>query len=178
MTRKPVVSLGLALAAIGCATAPATPPSETNRVVVTTENQIIRGSEDAAMSVMVKAPPAKVFTALTLVYGDLGIDVKLSDPTNGQVGNRNFVKTHRLAGEPISSYVDCGMMVTGLVADSYRVTMSLVSQVTPRDGGSNVETWLTAAARDIATSTGDISCVSKGVLETKVNQLVLQHMGG
>jgi hypothetical protein len=127
---------------------------------------------------MVPAPPAKVFTALNSVYGDLGIDVKLSDPTSGQIGNRNFVKTHRLAGEPISSYVDCGLTVTGLAADNYRVTMSLVSQVTARDGGSNVETWLTAGARDLATSTGDISCVSKGTLETKVNQLVLQRMGG
>jgi hypothetical protein len=178
MTRKPAISVGLVLAVVGCATAPAIPPTQTDRVVVTTETQILRGSEGAVMSVVVKAPPAKVFTALTSIYGDLGIDVKLSDPTNGQVGNRNFVKMHRLAGEPISSYVDCGMMVTGLVADSYRVTMSLVSQVTPRDGGSNVETWLTAAARDLGTSTGDISCVSKGALETKVNQLVLQQMGG
>jgi hypothetical protein len=163
------------LAVTACATAPASPPSQTDRIIVTTEYRIIK-TEGTSTSVLVKASPAKVLAALTSVYSDLGIEVKLYDPGSGQVGNRNFSRTHRLAGEPISKFLGCGMMVFGEAADTYRVTMSVVSQVTPRDGGSNLETWLTAAARDLGTSTGDVSCVSRGTLETRVNQLVLQRI--
>lgn len=178
MTRKPAVYLGLVAAVIGCATAPAAPPSQTDRLVVTTEYQMIRGSEGTVLKVMVKAPPARVFDALASIYSDLGIEVKLSDPTTGQIGNRNFAKTHRFAGEPLSNFMDCGIMVLGMTADNDRVTMSLVSQVTLRDGGSNVETWLTGSARDLGTGTADVSCVSKGTLETRINQMVLQRLGG
>jgi hypothetical protein len=179
MTRTPVISVALMLAVAACATAPAPPPSQTDRIVVTTETRILKASEGTtSSSVLVKASQAKVLAALTSVYSDLGIEVKLYDPSSGQVGNRNFSRTYRLAGELISKFLGCGMMILGEAADNYRVTMSVVSQVTPRDGGSNLETWLTAAARDLGTSSGSVSCVSRGTLETKVNPLVLQRIAG
>jgi hypothetical protein len=178
MNRKPAISVGLVLAVIGCATAPAIPPTQTDRVVVTTETQILRGSEGAVMSVVVKAPPAKVLVALLSAYADLGIEVRLYDPSAGQVGNRDFSSVHRFAGERISKYLSCGQILMGLAADSYRITMSLVSQVTPHGSDTNLGTWLTASARDLATSSSSSSCVSTGALETKLNELVLQHIAG
>jgi hypothetical protein len=119
-----------------------------------------------------------VFAALASAYSDLGIEVKLSDPTNGQIGNRNFSKIHSLAGEPISKFLDCGMILMGQAADNYRITMSVVSQVTARGAETNLETWLTASARDLGTSTASVSCSSTGALETRINQLVLQRISG
>lgn len=179
MTDTPVISLVLTLAVIACATAPAPPPSQTDRIVVTTETRVIKASEGTtSRSILVNATQAKVLAALRSAYSELGIEVKLYDPNTGQIGNRNFSKTNRLAGQLISTFLGCGLMVSGETADNYRVTMSVVSQVTRRDGGSGLETWLTAAARDIGTSTGSVSCASKGTLETKINGLVLLHIAG
>ena len=126
MTRETAISLGLILAAVGCATAPAPPPSQTDRTIVTTLDRVIKDQS--------------------------GI------PSNN-------------------------------VLDNYRVTISAISQVTPgdtliitetasrlADGGSNIETWLTASARDLGTSSDNVSCASKGTLESKINQLVQERI--
>lgn len=165
------------LAVTACATAPAPPPSQTDRIVVTTETRVIKASEGTTSSYLfVKASQANVLAALRAAYSDLGIEVKLYDPGSGQIGNRNFSKTNRLAGQLLSTFVGCGLMISGETADNYRITMSVVSQATPRDGGMNLETWLTAAARDLGTSSAAVSCASKGTLETKINQLVLERI--
>jgi hypothetical protein len=117
-----------------------------------------------------------MLAALNAAYADLGIEVKLWDPPNGQVGNRNFTKMYRLAGAALSTYVGCGLTTNGEAADSYRVTLSIVSQVTPGAGGSTVLTSLTAFAEDLASSKGAISCETRGILEQKVLQTAMTHL--
>ena len=161
---------------VACATAPAPPPEKTDRIVVTTETRVLKASEGTpSKRVSVEASRDEVLEALRDVYSDLGIEVKLYDPGVGQIGNRNFSRTGRLAGEPISKFLGCGMMVSGEAADNYRVTMSVVSQVTPSGEGVNLETWLTAAARDLGTSSANVSCASKGTLETRINELARER---
>jgi hypothetical protein len=162
----------------GCAGSPGLTPEHTGRVVATTDTQVMR-SYDAAVSssVAVNAPPDKVLAALKSAYSDLGIEVKLLDPPHGQIGNRNFSRTRRLAGEPLSTYVGCGSTLTGEAADTYRVTMELISQVTPESAGSRLQTWLTAAAQDLAATGDKVSCLSRGTLEAKVNALAMQRLG-
>jgi hypothetical protein len=177
MTRETTISIGLMLAAVACATAPAPPPSATDRTVVTTLDRVIKDQSGIpSNNVLVKAAKAEVMAALKSVYSDLGIEVKHFDPISGQVGNRNFSKTGSLAGERISNFLSCGMMILGEAADNYRVTISAISQVTAGDGGSNVETWLTASARDLGTSSDNVSCATKGTLENKINQLVQERI--
>ena len=177
MTRGTAISLGLLLTAVACATAPAPPPSQTDRTVVTTLDRVIKDQSGIpSNSVLVRAPKAEVMAALKSVYSDLGIEVKHFDPTSGQVGNRNFSKTGSLAGERISSFLSCGLMILGEAADNYRVTISAISQVTPGNGGSNIETWVTASARDLGTSSDNVSCATKGTLESKINQLVQERI--
>jgi hypothetical protein len=162
----------------GCAGSAGLTPEHTGRVVAATDTQVMR-SYDAAVSrsVAVKASPDKVLAALKAAYADLGIEVKLYDPPHGQIGNRNFTRTRRLAGEPLSNYVGCGATLTGEAADSYRVTMELISQVTPENEGSRLQTWLTAAGQDLAASGDKVSCLSKGTLEAKVNAFAMQRIG-
>ena len=177
MTRETAISLGLILAAVACATAPAPSPSQTDRTIVTTLDRVIKDQGGIpSNTILVKASPAEVMAALKSVYSDLGIEVKHYDPTSGQVGNRNFSKNGSLAGERISNFLNCGMMILGEAADNYRVTISAISQVTPRDGGSNIETWLTASARDLGTSSDHVSCATKGTFESKINQLVQERI--
>jgi hypothetical protein len=116
--------------------------------------------------------------ALSLAYGDLGIEVKLWNPQTAEVGNKNFSKMYRLAGKPLSEYAGCGTITTGQAADSYRVTMSVVSHVTPNGSGSRVETQLTAYAEDIGSSKGRLSCLTWGTLEQRIHELAIGHAGG
>jgi hypothetical protein len=178
MTFVPAISLALASAVIACSPSPVLTPSQTDRVIVTTESGVLRSRDVTATSIVVKAPSEKVLVALVSAYADLGIEVKVYDPGAGQVGNRNFSSVHRFAGEAISKFVGCGQMLMGQAADNYRVTMALISQVTPHGAETNLETWLTATARDLGTSSTSASCVSTGRLETRLNDLVLQHVGG
>ena len=62
--------------------------------------------------------------------------------------------------------------MTGAAADSYRVQMSLISYVTPKAPGSSVQTTLSARAEDPGSSKGWISCLSTGVLETRINKML------
>jgi hypothetical protein len=116
--------------------------------------------------------------ALNLAYGDLGIEIKLWNPQTGEVGNKNFSKMYRLAGKPLSEYVGCGTITTGQAADSYRVTMSVVSHVTPNGSGSRVETQLTAYAEDIGSGKGTLACLTLGTLEERIHQFAAKHAGG
>jgi hypothetical protein len=127
---------------------------------------------------IIEAPPAAVLAALDSAYADLGIEVKLWNPQTGEVGNKNFKKMYRLGGKPLSDYLGCGTITTGQVADNYRVTMSLVSHVTPAGTVSRVETQLTAYAEDIGSSKGTLSCLTLGTLEARLHDLAVRRLGG
>lgn len=174
----PAIYLGFASALVACTPGPARPPVEAERVLLTGRAGSFRTHDVAAVSVLVKAPSDKVLVALLSAYSDLGIEVELYNRTTGEVGNRNFSSVHRFAGEPISKFLSCGQTLMGETANKYQVTMSLVSQVTVRGGDTNLDTWLTATARDVGSSSNSASCISTGTLENKLNELVLKHIAG
>jgi hypothetical protein len=162
----------------GCASANQA-PRRADRVVATSSSGAIRTYEGSTSGqTIIEAPPAAALAALNSAYADLGIEVKLWNPQTGEVGNKNFTKMYRLAGKPLSDYVGCGTITTGQAADSYRVTMSLVSRVTPAAGLSRVETELTAYAEDIGSSKGTLACLTLGSLEARLHDLALRHLSG
>lgn len=162
-----------------CSSAPIQDPSQRNRILATTDAGVLRSSDAPAIGVItLNAPPDDVLGALSDAYSDLGIEVRLWNPQTRQVGNKNFSKMYRLGGAPLSTYVGCGLTTTGAAADSYRVTMSLISQVTPNGSGSRVQTELTAYAEDIGSSKGTLACLTLGTLEERIHQLAIKHVGG
>jgi hypothetical protein len=172
--------LGAAAAAsvCACSSAPTRDPSHGNRVLATTDAGVVRSYDGPTFgAITVKAPPDTLLAALYAAYTDLGIEVRLWNPQTRQVGNKNFSKMYRLGGAPLSTYVGCGLTTTGPAADSYRVTMSLVSHVTPNGSGSRVETQLTAYAQDIGSSKGSLSCLTRGTLEERIHELAIKHVG-
>lgn len=160
-----------------CSSATTQNASQTDRAIATGggDRQMDKSPTSDATTVN-NVLPAAMLSALSTAYGDLGIEVKLWNPQTGEVGNRNFAKMYRMAGSPLSDYVGCGLTTTGQAADNYRVTMSLVSVVTPNGSGSTVETRLTAYAEDISSSKGTLSCLTRGTLEQKLLQLALKHV--
>jgi hypothetical protein len=175
-----VVAAAAAISLGACSSATTQGSAHTARVIATsnTERQTDNGATSSSATT-VSTPPAAMLAALSAAYRDLGIEVKLWNPPAGEVGNRNFAKMYRMAGAPLSAYVGCGVTTTGAAADNYRVSMSLVSHVTPNGtGGSTVETRLTAYAEDISSSKGTLACMTLGTLEARVQELALKHVGG
>jgi hypothetical protein len=172
------VAVIAAVSLAGCATANQT-PAHGDRVVASSPGGIIRTYDGPTSGeAMMNAPPQATLAALNSAYADLGIEVKLWNPQTGEVGNKNFTKMYRLAGKPLSDYVGCGTITTGQAADSYRVTMSLVSHVTSTASGSKVDTQLTAYAEDIGSSKGTLACLTLGTLEGRLHDLAIKHLGG
>jgi hypothetical protein len=176
---SPIIIAAIAAASLGGCASANQAPARADRVVATSSSGTIRTYEGPTSGqTMIEAPPAAALAALNSAYADLGIEVKLWNPETGEVGNRNFTKMYRLAGKPLSDYVGCGTTTTGQAADSYRVTMSLVSRVTPAAGGSRVETQLTAYAEDIGSSKGTLACLTLGTLEGRLHDLAIRHLTG
>jgi hypothetical protein len=171
-----IVAALAAASLVGCASANQA-PARGDRVVATSTGGAIRTYDGPTSGqTIIEAPPPATLAALSSAYSDLGIEVKLWNLQTGEVGNKNFTKMYRLAGKPLSDYVGCGTITTGQAADSYRVTMSLVSRVTPAAGGSRVETQLTAYAEDIGSSKGTLACLTLGTLEGRLHDLAVRHL--
>jgi hypothetical protein len=168
-----------AVASLGaCSSVTTQNPAQSNRAIVTGGGVRQTDNTQASDVTPVNTTPAAMMSGLSAAYADLGIEVKLWNPQTGEVGNRNFTKMYRLAGRPVSDYLGCGTTTTGQAADNYRITMSLVSRVTPNGSGSKVETTLTAYAEDISSSKGTLSCLTLGTLEQRLQKLALSHVGG
>ena len=161
-----------------CASTSTQTPPTNERVLTTTDVGTVRSHDANAADSTIEATPDVVFSALAAAYQDLGIEVKFVNSATRQIGNKRFSKMYDLAGVHLSKYVGCGSTETGPAADNYRVTMSIVSQVTPSGTGSRVSTQLTAHAQDLGSSKGTLSCLTLGALEQRINQLTLKHIGG
>ena len=108
---------------------------QANGVIATTDAGVIQTYRNTLETTHLKSAPAVTLDALRTAYTELGVDVGLYDPSTGQVGNKNFVKMHKLAGVPLSQYFGCGDTMTGPAADDYSVTMSLISRGITRGNG-------------------------------------------
>jgi hypothetical protein len=79
----------------------------------------------------------------------------------------------RLGKASLSQFVDCGGNAGGAAnADSYAVTMTVLSRVTPASGGTGsvVTTQLLASARPVTVAGNTVQCASTGRLEQAINQ--------
>lgn len=174
---QPVAALVIA----ACASQTASRPARTERDVAVTEEGVLRSYDIGGVQISIpNAPRDTVLSVLQAIYTNLGIDVTLLSPVTGEVGNIKFARVGRLGDMPLSRLVNCGMTATGVAADTYRVTMSLVSRVNANasTGGSTVSTQLAAYAQDVGTGTGRVSCSTTGVLESHVNQMLVNRFGG
>jgi hypothetical protein len=124
-------------------------------------------------SATVAAPPAAVWTAVKQAYASLEIPVGIENQAAHTIGNQNFYKSRTLGGQPMTTFVDCGQGMTGAKAASYRIYMSLITNVSSdAKGGTLVEVTFSALGQDVTEgSTDRIPCGTTGRLE----QLVLDR---
>ncbi|HEY4216615.1 MAG TPA: hypothetical protein VGM67_05725 [Gemmatimonadaceae bacterium] len=136
---------------------------------------------DAAISVGndIAAPPATVWLAVKKAYLDLEIPVTLEDPAHHLIGNKNFYKSRKLAGQAMTQFVDCGNDMTGPKASTYRIYISSVTTVAANTkGGSNVQTLFVASGQNMAGESSDrIACGGTGRFEALFLKKIADEIG-
>lgn len=132
------------------------------------------GDKPRASLMTLAAAPAAVWTVAKQVYASIEVPVAIENPAAHQLGNSNFYKARTMAGQPMTQFVDCGSGMTGPKAASYRIYMSLITQISgDGKGGTIVQTTFVPMGQDVSEgSTDRIPCGSTGRLE----QLVLDRI--
>ncbi len=119
----------------------------------------------------------EVFAHVRAAFDSLGIEQQVHDSATGVVGNLELRLTRRMAGKPMSHWVDCGVGHTGPTANLYRVHMALLVTVSAASGGgSSMRTAVAAGAQAFGGPLADpIACQSTGALEDVVSNVVRAH---
>jgi len=120
---------------------------------------------------------AEAWEALPDVY--MGLEIPLTQRTPGDLtlGNPGF-ETRSIAGESMSHYVDCGTSLSGVIANRYDVTLSLLTRVQAGpEGGARITTVLEAWAEPRVTRGDPVHCRSKGTLEEEIGLLLARELG-
>ena len=154
----------------------ARPTVNTGRVVTTTGNTVQMNTMNIDMDVklFVTGSPDQAWAVLPGVYSELLIPVSMNDPKTKSIGNTGW-KTRRSIGRvPAQRYLDCGSSGTLENAETYQLTLSIVTTVLPNSsGGSIISTAITGTGRNPVTSSqADVRCVSKGDLEIRIRDMV------
>lgn len=120
-----------------------------------------------ASTMNLAAPVTAVWAAAKQAYASVGIPVTYENQPGHQMGNQNFYQSRQMGGEPMTSFVDCGTGMTGAKAASYRIYMSLLTEITADDkGGTLVQMTFSALGQDMTGVSSDrIPCGSTGHLE-------------
>ena len=118
-------------------------------------------------------PADNIFRILPSVYDSLGIPVAMLTPTTRTIGNPSFKTRQRLGKVIMSRFLDCGNTQIGPNADSYDVVISITSHVeSTGPAESTVTTNFEAQARPATFNQAYNRCSSKGVLETRLTDII------
>lgn len=109
---------------------------------------------------------------LPAAFDSLGIPVTTVRTADRILGNEALRVRRRLAGAPLSTYLNCGSKVGMPNADSYDVHLSILTQLRPDElsGGTatSVATLVEATAREAGGSAASVRCGSTGRLEERL----------
>lgn len=118
---------------------------------------------------MIPAPPAQVWRKLLEVYRELELPLARVDSAGMTISNPTFEVRRQLAGRSLSTHLNCGINLTGEIANQRRIRMTLVSSVRAVADGSTVNTSLQAGAlADGGASADAVACSSRGALEETI----------
>ncbi len=160
----------LLLFAAACASSGTTSENTTPRqaaIFSSPETGTLLTERPRATMISIAAPLSNVWLAVKSVYAELEIPVVVDNPATHQLGNANFAKSRVLAGQSMTLFVDCGSGMTGPKSASYRIYISLLTQVTPNpDGTTAVQVTFVPMGQDVSAGSSDrIPCGTTGRFE-------------
>jgi len=162
----------LVLLACGCASSGNTAESVTQKPpTIYAGDQTtatIIGEKPRASMAPIAVAPAAVWMAAKQVYASIDVPLGIENAAAHVMGNQNFYKARQMAGQPMTQFVDCGSGMTGQKAASYRIYMSLMTDISADGkGGTLVQTTFTALGQDVTEGSSDrIPCGTTGRLES------------
>ena len=126
----------------------------------------------------VTASVTRSWNSLASVYEALGIPLEYADARTHRVGNTRFVANRNLAGQQMSRFLRCGMGITGPLANTHRIQMSISTELKPMGADSTaVFTQLSAKASPVdGTSSNPAVCVTTGMLELTIVTLLKKRV--
>lgn len=134
------------------------------------ENYVSRNS--------VNATPNEVLEVLPAVFASVGLPAPQIDPQQGLAVVQPFTVSRRLGGVRMSNMLDCGRGPAGQYADSYRIHLSVATQVTAEGAsGSTVLTQLEAIGQNTGGTSGNARCSSVGQLEQRIVEAIREATG-
>jgi hypothetical protein len=127
----------------------------------------------------ISAAPADVYQAVLKAYTALSIPPGKTSGEAGIIGSEKFERMHNLASAPMSMSFSCGESATGPSADSYRLTIAIVTWVKPaKDGKTTLAVASIASASSVeGARRTPRECSSTGRIETKIVDQVKKVLG-
>lgn len=125
-------------------------------------------------STTVHASPVAVWNALPAAYLALGIEPTVSDQASGTFGNQSFARTRKIGDKRVSAYFECGFSTTGMRADEWQLSASVVTRISAAPAGqTQLATSVSGAVHPKdGTSAQTVACESTGALENSIRTAV------
>lgn len=158
----------------GCASSPAV-VGDHDRIASSVEGfGVVEYFSDTKLAqTTIDATPQQAWSRLVPAYVSLGVPITTVDSAAHIAGALRAAVAHRLGTHPLSYVIECGTMQGQKVADTYKVSLTALTQLTP--GGvpgapqTVVRTSVSAFARDpFGTYPDPFQCTSTGNLERDV----------
>lgn len=123
------------------------------------------------------ASVSAVFTALEAAFTATEIPLTLRDPARGSIGNEGYKFRRKLADLPSRRLFDCGGTSGMPNAETYTITMSVLSNVSDAGGGTvKLVTVVQASAENPNYPGSGVACASTGVLEDRLAAAVRNRL--
>lgn len=124
-------------------------------------------------TVVLEMPIETAYRRLLATYDVLGLEANTFSERDWFVGARNLTLRRRLGDRRLSSLLNCGSGMTGPNADSYEISLSIVSQLRPAGtAATQLSTRIEASARPMGVSGTTVHCSTTGRLETEISESV------
>jgi hypothetical protein len=166
----------LVLLCLACAAkSDSTPRSDIQQERIDVSGAIVRLDVDRSYSNnRIPVSRERSWGVIAEVFDSLKIPMEFADHSAFRAGNQKFIMPRQVGGQPKSAYLRCGNGPSGPLADSHRVTMSLITELRALSSDSTgVYTQIIASARPTEGTSGEpVVCASSGALEKTVADLV------
>jgi len=169
----------IVVAVAGCASTGTAPGRATGGVqpMAISGTTVETYTPDAVYEESVGARESEIWPHLAAVFDQLGVEVTEVKQPQWIMGNPRF-RARSLDGQRLSRFVDCGRDFSGVYADQYEVTMTLMVQLLRGQGdGTNVNVLLTGSAQSRSTSGSSVRCTTNRTLEARLVQLIREKLG-
>jgi len=176
-SRLLIAALVPVLSRCGSATrsGPEAPPSTvTTRIEGTVgATNLSRANSAAASRVAIARPVHDVWEVMPDAYKALAIPVEVLVPQDHRIGIEALRIRRKLGDLPLQRVLDCGGTPGAPNAETYEVTMVVLSQLSSTSAGETMlATLVQGTARSPNFGGAEVACTSNGALEQRMEEVV------